>query len=104
MKDLKVWTRVGDQDDYHDFDSPEEAAESVHDYLHWPGFADDGPCQCEHPVERYQGPALHGVAFPGTPYIGDNGVSLFWGDDDAQFDCELSDMELEAFTNTLKAG
>jgi len=103
MKDLKVWVRVGDQDDYRPFESPEIAAADIHEYLHWPDFEDDGPCGCKHGVTRYNGPALHGVEFPGTPYIGNNGVSLYWGDDDAQFECELSDMDLEAFCNTLTA-
>ena len=101
MRDLKVWVRVGDQDDYHSFDSPEQAAEHVHEYLHWPGFEDDGPCQGTHEVIRYVGPGLYGVVFPGTCYQGDNGISLYWGDDDAQLDCELTDFELVAFRNTL---
>jgi len=97
MKDLKVWMRVGDQDPYHDFDSPEEAAEDVAVLL---TLRDRSPIQ----VRRHSGSALRGVDLVGTCYTGDNGVSLFWGDEDACFDCELSDMELEAFTNTLKAG
>jgi hypothetical protein len=101
MKDLKVWVRVGDQDDYHPFDSPELAAEYVHEYLHGPDQELDGTGQCRHQVERYQGPGLRGVELPDTPFTGYNGVSLFWGDEDAQLEGELSDMELFAFGNSL---
>lgn len=101
MIDLLIWIRVGDQDDYHSFKSPEEAAYHLHEYLHWPGHEDDGPCQCDHEIERYIGPALRGVALPGTPYTGDNGVSLYWGDKDAQLQASLTDAELEAFARTL---
>lgn len=104
MRDLKVWLRVRDQDDYHAFDSPEEAAGELHEYLHWPMPGPDGPSDCTHEVQRYQGRGLRSVELPDTAYHGYNGVSLFWGDDDAQYECELSDMDLEAFTNTLRAG
>lgn len=103
MRDLKVWIRVGDQDDYHDFDSVDDAAKAIHEYLHWPGFGDDGPCvgQCGRRVERYYGPGLRGIVINGTPYQGNNGISLFWGDDDAEFEAELTDRELEGFTAVL---
>lgn len=96
MKDLKVWMRVGDQDDYHDFDSPEGAAYDLHDLLH----SDEGQCR-GHIVMRHESSMLYGVNIVGEGYEGQNAVSLYWGDDDAQFAAELSDLELDAFRNVL---
>jgi len=84
--------RVGDQDDYHDFDSPEIAAEDLAQYIGV--YANT--------VRRYVGPGLVGVEV-GDWLVGDNAVSLFWGDGDAQLEAELSDQELEAFDSTLQA-
>ena len=103
MRDLKVWARVGDQDDYHSFDSPDSAAAHVHEYLHAPDKFPDPPGAgaCDHDVTRYTGPALTGVEV--EEFSGDNGISLYWGDDDAQKECELTDLELSAFTNCLSS-
>ncbi len=101
MRDLKVWIRIGDQDDYHAFDSIDEAVTEIHDALHWPDFADDGPCAGSHDVARYSGPGFIGLAFPGTALQGDNGVSFYWGDDDAQLEDEISAHELEVVQRLL---
>ena len=93
MTDLKVWMRAGDQDDYHPFDSPEEAAQDLENLLAF------GPRPTT--VNRYYGPALVGIEIDETGLQGDNGVSLYWGDDDAQLFAPLSDSELEAFARTL---
>lgn len=104
MTDLKVWIRVGDRDDYHSFDSIEEAAYELHDAYHGPDFENDGPCHHDaHKVDRYIGPAIEGVVLPGTPYTGNNGISFYWGDADAQFESAISDLELDAIRNTINA-
>ncbi|KKM78771.1 hypothetical protein LCGC14_1356750 [marine sediment metagenome] len=100
MRDLKVWMRVGDQDDYHDYASIDEAAEELHEALHYPERL---PTPCSHDVERYTGPGLIGLVFPGTTLQGDNGVSFYWGDDDAQFEAEISDHELEVVQRLLSS-
>ena len=98
MRDLQVWMRVGDADSYHGFDSPEEAAFDLTSILSFgageiPAFD----------VERYKGAGLRGVVVHGTAFTGNNGISLFWGDNDAQFESELSDIEIEAFAITLES-
>ena len=86
-KDAYVWLRIGDQGDYEKFDSPEEAAQELGQYT----------------SDREIKFTSLGVCV--GPFQGDNYVSLFWGDDDAQpvGDAELSDLEKEAFQNTLVA-
>ena len=101
MRDLKVWIRIGDQDDYHDHDSIDDALAAIHDALDWPDFKDDGPCQSPHEVQRYRGPGLIGLVFPGTPLQHDNSVSFYWGDDDAQLEDEISAHELETIQRLL---
>ena len=102
MTNLQIWVRVGDQGDYHPFNSPELAAEHVHEYLHAPDCDEDsrGAGACDHEIERYHGPALTGVEI--EEFSGNNGISLFWGDARAQFYAPLSDIELFAFTNILQ--
>ncbi len=96
MRDLKLWMRVGDQDDYYDYDSIDEATVELHEALHEPF----GEPECPgHNVTRYIGPALHGLNV--TEYRGDNGVSFYWGDDDAQLEAEISDHELETVQRLL---
>ena len=98
---MKLWVRVGDQDDYNPFDSIEEAAEHVHWYLHLPCenlFDEDA----EHDVTHYKGPALVGIEV--EEYSGDNGVSFYWGDDDAQKDRDITDHELDQIRDALANG
>ena len=105
MTDLKLWMRVGDQDDYHAFDSIDEAADDLHEMMHCDGpsrACPDPAYQCRgHKVARYAGPALHGLVLSGTGLEGDNGVSFYWGDDDAQFEAEVNYHELEVVQRTL---
>lgn len=92
---MKVWMRAGDQDDYHLFDSVEEAAEDLHAILH---AGMDEEC-IGHEVNRYRGSALTGIECEGMS--GYNGISLFWGDDEAQIDRPLSDDEVNVFAGVL---
>ncbi len=97
MRDLKLWMRVGDQDDYNDYDSIDEAADDLHEALHIPS---DEPDDCfGHTVKRYSGLALNGLTV--GEFRGDNGVSFYWGDDDAQLEAEISDHELETVQRLL---
>ncbi len=64
---MKIWVRAGDGDNYNDFDGVHEVA----DYLAEMSATD--------PLERCN---EYGVTSP--EYQGNNYISLFWGDDDAQ--------------------
>ena len=67
MPNMKLWVRVGDSDNYHDFDGLQEVA----DYLAEMGVT--GPLEwCNE----------YGVTSP--EYRGKNYISLFWGDANAQ--------------------
>ena len=101
---LKVWIRVGDQDDYHDFDSVAEAADEIHEELHSFDRCPDPVHGCTgHKVDRYVGPALHGIVVARIGLEGDNGISFYWGNDDGQFEAEISYHELEVIQRTLSA-
>lgn len=65
MKDSKVWVRVGNGDDYHDFKTPYEAGNYIGQFT-----ADRKPRHND-----------LGVSLDG--FEGQNYISLFWGDDDA---------------------
>lgn len=95
MRDLQLWIRVGDQGDYHSFDSVDEAAEFLHEHLH---NHDDDEC-IGHEVNRYQGPGLVGIEI--EEFLGDNGVSFYWGEEDAGRYCSISDDELEIVRRSL---
>ena len=100
--DDHVWLRIGDQDDYRAFDSLADAAEELHYILHLGKY--EYPDKCEgHTVTRYFGPALRGIEVDDY-YQGDNGISLYIGNDDAQYERELCAEELTAFLHFLDAG
>lgn len=87
-----VWTRLGDNGDYTRHDSILDAGEHVAERV------GDGVTL----VERYQGPTLTGVNLFGTGYVDTNGVSLFYGDGDAQKTRELTDDEIGEFAAALR--
>ena len=98
-----VWVRVGDADDYQQFDTLAEAGQHVAAHLTAHGDYDpDGGVESED-VARYVGPALTGVVIHATGYVGNNGVSLFWGNVHAQIDRALTDAEILAFATALEA-
>ena len=72
----RLWIRLGDNDDYHDYDSIDDVKEILDE------------CDCL-PVKRYCQYGITARHFQGRNYI-----SLFWGDDDAQPFNELTDNEL----------
>ena len=67
MPNLKLWTRAGDGDNYHDFDGLQEVA----DYLAEMGAT--APLEWRNDF---------GVSSP--EFRGKNYISVYWGDDDAQ--------------------
>lgn len=82
---MNLWIRCGDADSYNAFGDDLDAAV---DYLQMLGVT--GPLvRCE----RY------GVCAPG--FTNWNYISLFWGDDDAQPERELTDGEVEAMNAQL---
>lgn len=72
--DMKIWMRMGDNDDYHDFDNSYEAGYEVGSYLDTAGYKASDVKNI-----RWQEHGLQVGGFTGMNYI-----SLFWGDDDAQ--------------------
>ncbi len=96
MQDLYVWLRAGDADEYHQFDSVDEAAAELHDYCI--------EVNDEMAVRRYEGRMFVGIEIPDAGYVQENGISLFWGDGDAQIKAPLDDYELEVFVRTFNAG
>ena len=102
-EEYKVWVRVGDADNYYRCDTLAEAGQRVAEILTAHGDYDpDGGVESED-VARYIGPALTGVVIHATGYVGDNGVSLFWGDAKMQIDRALTDAEILAFATALEA-
>lgn len=88
MRPIYIWVRVGDRDDYNNFDSIGDATEYLHDRV---CFGDD----CNgHQVDRHESPMLAGLNV--DHFIDQNGVSFYWGDNDAKYSMDISDLELEA--------
>jgi len=87
----KIWIRIGDQDDYHEFDNVLEASEELAEIVGHKSLK----------AERYHGLALRGVCLKDVGLVGNNGVSFFWGDEDAEFIREISNDELGVLNSTL---
>lgn len=86
---MLVWIRMGDLGGYYGFDSPEEAGNHVGCRLdEW----DD--------TFRYR---ISGVMLP-PKFVGDNYVSLFWGDEDARYERGLSLAEQDRFERGVLLG
>ena len=103
LHEAVVWVRVGDADNYQQFDTPAEAGQHVAERLTAHGDYDPDGGIKSGDVARYYGRALMGVVIHATPFVGNNGVSLFWGDADAQIDRGLTDAEIAAFADALEA-
>lgn len=87
-----IWMRKGDAGDYESFDAPYDAGEDIGYLLSLPG-RESGPKQRKPVVKRSQ---TYGVSV--APYfVGDNYVSLFWGDADAQPTRRITDADLAQF-------
>lgn len=80
----RIWVRLGDQSEYEEFDTLEDAAE----YL-----------RTEFGIEEVDSWVEKG--FEGGGYLGQNYVSMFWGDADAQPTADLSHGDKKAFEKAL---
>jgi len=93
----KVWMRVGDNDDYHDFDSMFAAGSELGGLLD--GLSPDGLTKM--PVIRKS----HRYGIDVEPsFVNYNYVSLFWGDDDAQPLKELTKADIAEFKDGIRDG
>ena len=88
----QVWMRVGDQDDYHNFDSPHDAGYILGDILSVTGQPDRTPVRH----------GVYGIAI--AAYQDMDYVSLYWGDKNAEPLAELTDTDLEAFESGIAEG
>jgi len=79
---MLVWIRMGDADDYHSFESPEEAGTHV-------GYRLD---EWDHTFRH----RISGVMLP-PRFVKNNYVSLFWGDEDTRYERGLSLAEQYCF-------
>jgi hypothetical protein len=84
---MTLWIRCGDADNYNDFGMDYDAAAEYLDRL--------GVIA---PLTRY---GQYGVSAPG--FTGWNYISLYWGDDDAQPEGEVTDEELAELNSRLIA-
>jgi hypothetical protein len=97
----KVWMRMGDNDDYHDFDSMFDAGTELGRYL-------DASSSLEGPFMSYiysrgEGPnGTTGINAPG--FQKNNYISLFWGDNDAQITKGHTQADLAEFKRGVREG
>jgi len=90
----KVWMRMGDTDDYHDFDDPFSAGSELGSYL-----SETGTKTFNGSDIRWRGLGLEIGGFAGYNYI-----SLFWGDNDAQKSQALSAKDKIQFVDGVRDG
>lgn len=91
MTDLKCWIRIGDNAEYEGYDTPHEAGYQV-------GFTLAG-IRGDTPKPRYSN---LGMELDG--FTGNNCISLFWGDADAQDSIELNASDKLDFERGLQEG
>jgi len=89
----KVWLRLGDAGEYEPFDTPEEAASDIAVV-----FRTDRPLN----IVRARHTGVEGIDIVGSAYEGENAVSLYWGDDDANLIAPLNHWELCNFARTFQ--
>jgi len=92
-----VWIRLGDVAEYEKYDTPYDA-----------GFAVGEQTVGERiGLEKPEPPAFHyraaGVVIP-PAFVEYNYISLFWGDDDAQWTRDLTNSEKRQFENGVGKG
>lgn len=93
MANERVWIRMGDVAEYEDFDTPHAAGEAVGARL--------ATRREEHLILSF-GYRAAGVSIE-PYYIGRNYISLFWGDKDAQWIRDLSNIEQREFERGIRA-
>jgi len=87
---MKVWIRIGDLDEYHDFDTPYDAGLEVGQRIGKP-----------EPLAFHYRAA--GVSIPPN-FVVNNYISLFWGDKDAQWTRDLTNAEKRQFEDGVGKG
>ena len=87
-----VWIRLGDVSEYEKFDSPYDAG------IHVGGRIGLGKPE---PLAFHYRAA--GVAMP-PAFVGNNYISLFWGDEDAQWIRDLTNIEKRHFEDGVGEG
>jgi len=91
---MKVWMRMGDTDDYHDFDSMFEAGSELGGYFDSTSGLTRIPAVSKH--------GDYGVSV--EPFTGDNYISLFQGDNDAQPVKKLTQADIADFKSGIRDG
>ncbi len=92
----KVWMRMGDADGYHDFDSMFSAGSELGGYL---DAAGNGLTKVP-PIGRH---GSYGITVAPS-FVGDNYISLFWGDEDAQPTKKLTQADIADFKAGIRDG
>jgi len=93
----KVWMRVGDNDDYHDFDSMFSAGSELGVLLD--AASSDGLTKMPTIRKSHK----HGIDVEPS-FTNYNYISLFWGDDDAQPLKDLTKADIADFRAGLRDG
>ena len=86
-KETCLWMRLGDTAEYHRYDDIEGVTEAMRE------ASVHGPFKAGHPMSKGM---LHA---PG--YEADNYISLFWGDEDAEWVCGITKSEMKRIEKGL---
>ena len=87
-----VWERLGDVAEYEKFDTPHDAGLVVGERI---GIGKPEPLSFHYRAT--------GVAIP-PAFVGDNYISLFWGDENAQWTRDLTNVENRRFEEGVGDG
>ena len=90
----KVWMRMGDNAEYEPHDSMFEAGSELGGYFDSTSGLTKMPAVSKH--------GDYGVSV--DPFTGDNYISLFWGDDDAQPVKKLAQADIADFKAGIRDG
>lgn len=82
---MQVWMRIGDGGDYEAFDDLQDASECLAELM---------------PEGKLSRCCQYGFT-DGVEFTGQNYISLYWGDDDAEPVRDLTDKEIKDFNRTL---
>ena len=90
----KVWMRMGDNAEYEPHDSMFDAGSELGGYFDSTSGLTKMPAVSKH--------GYYGVSV--DPFTGDNYISLFWGDDDAQPVKKLTQADIADFKAGIRDG
>ena len=97
----RLWIRLGDQGDYEEVGGIDDAGDAI-------AYAASSGDTAVHSNWRIVGvfglrgkDELMGIAIKGTSFVGDNYVSVFWSDADAQPTRALTCRELDEFIQSI---